>query len=84
MTANGPQQQQTHVGLDELRALLSDPGHKAEHVHLLLGVHHVDHGVDDDEGAGPAHAGAAGREAGRSRESTEPHLFSLYTVCTGI
>jgi len=51
----------THVGLDHLAALRSDPRDEAEHVDLPLRVHHVQHGVDHDEGARPAHAGADGR-----------------------
>lgn len=44
---------ETYVSLDHLTTLCPDPGDEAKHVHLPLGNHHVQHGVDDDEGARP-------------------------------
>lgn len=49
-----------HIRLDHLGTLAADSRHELEDVHLLLRVHHVHHGVDDDEGARPAHARASG------------------------
>ena len=48
----------THVRLHHLTALCSDARDEAENVHLPLRGHHVQHGVDHDEGARAAHAGA--------------------------
>lgn len=50
----------THIRLNHLRALVADSRYEVEDIHLLLQVHHVHHGIDDDEGARPAHARAAG------------------------
>lgn len=49
----------TYVCLDELTALLSYSAHKAEDVHSLLHVHHVDHAVNDNERPRPPDSGAA-------------------------
>lgn len=57
----GPQEagnSEPYVSLDHLTALRPDPGDEAEHVHLPLGHHHVQHGVDDDEGTRPPDARA--------------------------
>lgn len=43
----------TYICLDELTALLSDSAHRAEHIHPLFHVHHVDHAVNDNERPGP-------------------------------
>lgn len=43
----------TNIGLDHLAPLGSDSRDEAEHVHLPLSTHHVQHGVDNDEGARP-------------------------------
>lgn len=48
----------THVCLDQLRTLVSYLGDKTKDVDLLLQVHHVNHAVDDDEGACSAYASA--------------------------
>lgn len=55
-----------YVSLDHLTALRPDPGDEAEHVHLPLGHHHVQHGVDDDEGARPPDARADRQGGGGS------------------
>lgn len=57
----GPGDGATHVRLNHLRALVADSGHKVKDIDLLLGMHHVHHGIDHDEGARPAHARASGR-----------------------
>lgn len=46
----------TYVSLDHLTALGSDSGDEAKHVHLPLCVHHVQHGIDHNEGACSPHA----------------------------
>lgn len=53
-----------YVGLDHLTALRPDPGDKAEHVHLPLCDHHVQHGVDDNKSASPPDARADGEDGG--------------------
>lgn len=50
----------THICLNHLRTLVADSRHEVEDVDLVLGVHHVHHGIDHYEGARPAHAGTAG------------------------
>lgn len=53
-----------YVSLDHLTALCPDPGDEAEHVHLPLRHHHVQHGVNDDEGARPPDASADRQDRG--------------------
>lgn len=65
----------THICLDELRALLSNLGDEPKHVNSLLRVHHVDHGVDYDEGPSPPDTGAAGTRS--EPQSSAPRI----TVC---
>lgn len=43
----------TYICLDELTALLSYSAHKAEDIHPLFHVHHVDHAVNDNERPSP-------------------------------
>lgn len=50
----------TYICLDELTALLSYSAHKAEDIHPLVHVHHVDHAVNDNERPGPPHPSTAG------------------------
>lgn len=54
-------EERPHISLDHLTALSSDPGDEAEHVHLPLSDHHVQHSVNHNEGARPPHA-STGRE----------------------
>ncbi len=58
----------THIRLNELRSLLSYSWHEPEDVHDLLCVHHVNHGIDEDEGSCAAHAGADRQTAQNSSE----------------
>lgn len=44
----------SYVCLDKLAALVSYSGHEAEDVHSALGVHHIHHGIDHNEGPGPS------------------------------
>lgn len=49
---------QTYISLDHLTALRSNPGDKAKYVHLPLSDHHVQHGINHNEGTSPPHARA--------------------------
>lgn len=46
----------TYISLDHLTALGSDPGDETKHVHLPLRIHHVQHGIDHNEGTRSPHA----------------------------
>lgn len=54
-------------GLDHVVSLGSHARHMAVDVHGLLVLHALQHGIDHDEAAGPAHAGADG--GGRTQRS---------------
>lgn len=49
----------TYICLDELTALLSYSAHKAERIHPLFHVHHVDHAVNDNERPSPPNPSTA-------------------------
>lgn len=49
----------THICLDELWALFPYFGNEPKHIDLFLRVHHVDHGVYDNEGSCSANTSAA-------------------------
>lgn len=59
----------TNIGLDHLAPLGSDSRDEAEHVHLPLGGHHVQHRVDHDEGARPPDTRAT-RDTQNGREKS--------------
>lgn len=63
-------QQHTYICLYHLAALSPDPAHEAVHIHLPLGVHHVQHGIDDNESARASHPGAE-RAEGTSKGSVK-------------
>lgn len=67
----------THICLDELGALLSYLGDESEHVHFLLGVHHVDHGVYYYEGSRPPHSSTAVTKEPRVSEPQLPAGYSM-------
>lgn len=64
----------SYISLDHLTTLGSNPGDKAEHVHLPLGVHHVQHGIYHNERTCSSY----------SRTNTEVKTISceLYSVAT--
>lgn len=52
----------THICLDELGALLSYLRDEAKHINYLLCVHHVDHGVNYNEGSSPPNTSAGDKK----------------------
>lgn len=60
----------TNIGLDHLAPLGSDSCDEAEHVHLPLGSHHVQHRIDYDEGARPPDTRTR-RDRQKQRENDE-------------
>lgn len=52
----------THVCLHHLAALCPDPAHKAINVHFPLCMHHVQHGINDDEGTCTSYTRTVARE----------------------
>ena len=63
------------LSLDHVVPLGPETGHVAVHVHCLLVLHPLQHGVDDDEGPGAADPGAAvgdDRPAVRGVELVDP------------
>ena len=48
-----------HLGLNHVIPPPAKVAHEVEHIDLVLGLHHLDAGVQGDEGAGPPHPRAA-------------------------
>jgi len=59
----------TYICLDKLTALFPYSAHRAEDIHPLLHVHHVDHAVNDNERPGPAHPGTVETRSRRRHEA---------------
>lgn len=71
----GSLQQHTYICLYHLAALSPDPAHEAINVHLPLGVHHVQHGVNDDKSARASHPSAAMAEGQTIRAQLHSKLI---------
>lgn len=67
----------TYISLDHLTALSSDPGDKAEYVHLPLSHHHVQHGIYDNECTCSSHSRA---RTDKEVERNETYC-AVYEVC---
>lgn len=60
-------ERRAYICLYHLAALRPDSADEAVNVHLPLGVHHVQHGIDDDESARASHPGAEKAEGTRNK-----------------
>lgn len=65
---------QTHICLDELRALLSYLRDKPKHIHFLLCVHHVDHGIYYNEGSCPPNTSTGDAKQNTPQSSADTHF----------
>ena len=59
------------LSLDHVVPLSPQTGHMTVHIHRLLVLHPLQHGVDDDEGPGAADPGAAVGDDGSAVRSVE-------------
>ena len=75
----GSMQQHTYICLYHLAALSPDPAHKAVNIHLPLGMHHVQHGVDDNKSACASHPSTGMAEG----QTISAKLHSKFTPVIG-